>query len=149
MKVHALFRAWTIRTYLCTWCLAVPQNRISSRMVPPFFLPMIHIGKLIEEELHRQERSVTWFANKLCCERTNVYSIFKRESIDTALLLRISCVLHRNFFAHYVNELNKCDFSSTEVWLLATGKTKDSKIEWTTFATSIIIIRCRVHPIAT
>ncbi len=75
---------------------------------------MIHIGKLIEAELHRQERSVTWFANKLCCERTNVYSIFKRESIDTALLARISKVLHHNFFQYYVNDLSERDFFSTK-----------------------------------
>ncbi|NVK95236.1 MULTISPECIES: XRE family transcriptional regulator [Bacteroidales] len=64
---------------------------------------MIHIGKLIEEELHRQERSVSWFAKKLCCERTNVYSIFKRTSIDTAL----SIVLQHNFFQHYLTELDR------------------------------------------
>ena len=71
---------------------------------------MIHIGKLIEEELRRQERSVTWFADKLCCERTNVYSIFKRQSIDTVLLLRISLVFHRNFFSVYLEELEKNEF---------------------------------------
>ena len=71
---------------------------------------MIHIGKLIEEELRRQERSVTWFADKLCCERTNVYSIFKRQSIDTVLLLRISLVLHWNFFSVYLEELEKNEF---------------------------------------
>ena len=65
---------------------------------------MIHIGKLIEEELHRQERSVTWFANKLYCDRTNTYKIFKRQSIDTELLLRISQVLHVNFFEYYSRE---------------------------------------------
>lgn len=74
---------------------------------------MVHIGALIKEELQRQERSVTWFANKLCCERTNVYSIFKRESIDTALLLRISTILHHNFFQYYIQELQECDFYST------------------------------------
>lgn len=68
---------------------------------------MIHIGKLIEQELRKQERSVTWFANKLYCERTNVYSIFKRESIDTALLLRISEILHHNFFDYYIKEIQK------------------------------------------
>lgn len=65
---------------------------------------MIHIGQLIETELHRQERSVTWFANKLYCDRTNVYSIFKRKSIDTELLLRISCILNHNFFNYYLTE---------------------------------------------
>ena len=76
---------------------------------------MVHIGQLIEEELHKQERSVTWFAKKLCYERTNVYSIFKRESIDTALLVRISQILHHNFFIYYNEEITKRDFNSTNV----------------------------------
>lgn len=76
---------------------------------------MVHIGKLIEQELRRQERSVTWFASKLYCDRTNVYSIFKRESIDTALLMRISDVLHHDFFQYYNAEMSKRDFSSTHV----------------------------------
>lgn len=65
---------------------------------------MIHIGKIIEEEFYKQERSVTWFARKLCCDRTNIYSIFRRESIDTALLLRISYILGCDFFEFYTNE---------------------------------------------
>ncbi|MBQ8889880.1 MAG: XRE family transcriptional regulator [Bacteroidaceae bacterium] len=68
---------------------------------------MVHIGKLIEEELRKQERSVTWFAKQLCCERTNVYSIFKRESIDTQLLYRISLILKKNFFYHTYEEIEK------------------------------------------
>lgn len=62
---------------------------------------MIHIGQLIEAELHRQERSVTWFAKKLYCDRTNVYKIFKKQSIDTELLWRISVILDCNFFKIY------------------------------------------------
>ena len=33
----------------------------------------IHIGKEIKAELQRQERGVTWIADKLHCDRTNVY----------------------------------------------------------------------------
>ena len=54
-----------------------------------------------DPELIRQERTISWFAKKLCCDRTNVYSIFKRQSIDTELLLRISEALHYDFFALY------------------------------------------------
>lgn len=61
----------------------------------------IHIGKEIENELRRQGRGVTWFAQRLHCDRTNVYNIFKRESIDTLLLQRVSAVLKRNFFRLY------------------------------------------------
>lgn len=62
---------------------------------------MIHIGELIKEELQQQGRSVNWFAGKLYCDRTNVYNIFKRQSLDTELLLRISIVLRHNFFSSY------------------------------------------------
>ena len=74
-------------------------------MVPPFLYNMVHIGKIIEEEFCRQGRSVSWFANKLCCDRTNVYDIFKRQSLDTALLLRISQLLQHNFFQYYVVQI--------------------------------------------
>lgn len=66
---------------------------------------MIHIGEIIEAEFYKQERSVTWFARKLCCDRTNIYSIFKRESIDTALLLRICIILNHNFFEYYSSQI--------------------------------------------
>lgn len=55
------------------------------------------IGQLVREELERQERSVTWFARKLSCHRTNVYDIFARDNIDLTLLYRISRILHYNF----------------------------------------------------
>lgn len=59
---------------------------------------MIHIGKLIHEELIRQERNPTWLAKKINCERSNVYYIFKQKSINTDLLERISIALGVNFF---------------------------------------------------
>ena len=62
---------------------------------------MIHIGSEIEAELRRQGRGATWLAQRLHCDRTNVYNIFKREGIDTILLQRIGAVLNRNFFALY------------------------------------------------
>lgn len=65
---------------------------------------MIYIGQIIKTELERQERTITWFASKLYCDRTNVYKIFKRNSIDSDLLLRISLILEHNFFSYYLNE---------------------------------------------
>ncbi|MDO4164568.1 MAG: XRE family transcriptional regulator [Bacteroides sp.] len=56
------------------------------------------IGLLIKEELEKQERSISWFARKLSCDRSNIYRLFQKESIDTTLLLRISLLLGRNFF---------------------------------------------------
>ncbi len=62
---------------------------------------MVHIGQQIEKELRHQGRSVSWLAHALCCDRTNVYKIFHRKSIDTDLLLRISRILDCDFFRSY------------------------------------------------
>jgi len=70
---------------------------------------MIHIGQLIREELIRQERSPSWLARKINCERTNVYDIFERSSINTELLERISAVLKYDFFALYSRGLSGDD----------------------------------------
>ena len=67
----------------------------------------MHIGKLIKEVLHQQEHSVTWFASKLYCDRTNIYKIFERKSIDTELLMRISVILNKNFFEEYSQIIQK------------------------------------------
>ncbi len=59
---------------------------------------MIHIGKRIREVLDSQGRTVKWFAAQIPCDRTNVYSIFNRETLETSLLQRICYILHHDFF---------------------------------------------------
>lgn len=59
----------------------------------------ISIGALIEKELRQQERSVSWFARHLAYDRRNIYRIFKKDCIDTDLLIRISKILEHDFFA--------------------------------------------------
>lgn len=66
----------------------------------------LHIGHEIQQELRRQERSVAWFARRLACDRTNVYRIFDKESLDTRLLMRISTILVRDFFVLYSQQLS-------------------------------------------
>lgn len=67
---------------------------------------MKHIGKLIKEELERQERTVSWLARKLSCDRSNVYRIFQKQSIDTSVLKRISIILNHDFFVDLSDDLN-------------------------------------------
>ena len=57
----------------------------------------IHIGQMIRAELKKQGRSVTWFANAIHSDYSNVYKMFKRRSIDLDLLLRISDLLQHDF----------------------------------------------------
>ena len=61
----------------------------------------VHIGSLISNELKRQRRPVAWLAQEICCDRTNVYKIFRKGSIDTELLCRISVALEHDFFTDF------------------------------------------------
>lgn len=67
---------------------------------------MVNIGQIIKDELDKQERSVSWLAHKLNCHRSVVYRIFSKNSIDTAMLIKISAVLHRNFFKEFYAEID-------------------------------------------
>ena len=61
----------------------------------------LHIGNLIRKEVERQGLSVVGFARMMGCSRANIYKIFDHASIDTAMLFRISSLLHYDFFQHY------------------------------------------------
>lgn len=78
-------------------CLVKPMDEFNIARQPE-----LHIGQRIKEELERQERTVSWFARKLYCDRSNVYKLFKRTTIDTELLLRISIILNHDFFGEYM-----------------------------------------------
>lgn len=58
----------------------------------------MHFGKTLEKTLREQGRSVTWFADQLCCTRPNIYKLFRKESVDTNLVYRISKILQYDFF---------------------------------------------------
>jgi len=62
---------------------------------------MVFIGKLIKEVTERRGMSKSELGRRLNMSSTNVHKIFKRESIDTALLQKISEVLEYDFFSPY------------------------------------------------
>ena len=64
----------------------------------------MNIGKRIEEILRKQGKSAAWLATQIPCERTNVYNIFKRKSLDARLLMRISIILEHDFFKELSQE---------------------------------------------
>ena len=68
---------------------------------------MIPIGTLIKQDLISQERTVAWFARKLCMDRSNVYRLFQKNSIDTSLLSRISMILGKDYFMILSQNLSK------------------------------------------
>lgn len=66
---------------------------------------MVNIGYEIKTVFESTEHTVAWFAKKLNCDRSNIYDIFSRQSIDTELLFKTSEILHFNFFALFKPEV--------------------------------------------
>ena len=64
----------------------------------------LHIGHLIQEQLHKDQRSVGWLARQIPCTRNHVYKIFNKPSLDGALILKISVAMNFNFFQYYTAE---------------------------------------------
>lgn len=62
----------------------------------------INIGEKIKEVLNSSEMSIATFAKKIDKERSNIYNIFSRKSIDTDLLKKIGHVLNHDFFQYYI-----------------------------------------------
>lgn len=58
----------------------------------------MHIGLKIKEVLEESGMSVPEFADSLPCTREHAYKIFKKEHLDTDLLLSICRILHHDFF---------------------------------------------------
>lgn len=57
----------------------------------------IHIGSVIEQKFKESQLSIPQLAQLIHCDRTTVYDIFKRKSIDVDRLLAISEALKYNF----------------------------------------------------
>ncbi len=62
-----------------------------------FTMKDIHVGNMIKKELKKQDRSVKWLAKEIYCEKSNIYKMFNRKSIDLGQLMLISNVLQHNF----------------------------------------------------
>lgn len=60
----------------------------------------IHVGQMVKDVYNRlpREFTVAKLAAELHCDRTNIYDIFRRPSIDTHLLIRLSEILQHDFF---------------------------------------------------
>ncbi len=71
-----------------------------------FTTHVIHTGQLIQSVLHQQGKTVTWFAQQLCCTRTNVYKIFQKKNLDIEIIWRASCILKYDFFKRISEELD-------------------------------------------
>ncbi|MBP5643310.1 MAG: XRE family transcriptional regulator [Bacteroidales bacterium] len=70
-----------------------------------FKMKDVHVGAMIQEELQRQGRTVNWFAGQIYCEKSNVYKMFKRKSVDLIQLMKVSEALGHNFLRDCFEEI--------------------------------------------
>jgi len=63
----------------------------------------LHAGSVIKQIIKEEKIKISDFARAIHCSRSNVYSLFERESLDTKRLSLISKVLGHNFTKLYSN----------------------------------------------
>jgi len=64
-------------------------------------IPDIQIGPKVQEIFESRNMKLSDLADQLGTVRQNVYRIFKKQDLDTGLLIKISEVLNHNFFHYY------------------------------------------------
>lgn len=61
----------------------------------------VHIGGKIKKVFKKRGMTVSELGRRINKSRENVYSIFRRKTVDTGLLQKISEVLEHDFFHYY------------------------------------------------
>ncbi|MCL2132569.1 MAG: helix-turn-helix domain-containing protein [Lentimicrobiaceae bacterium] len=69
-------------------------------------LGKLPIGKRIEEVFKQRNMSISEFAKCLDCKPQNLYNLFRRKTMDIALLCKISKVLEHNFIGEICAQKN-------------------------------------------
>ena len=67
----------------------------------------IHIGELILRKLKEEKLPVSWLAQKIGTDPSNLRKKLKKISRDTDLLRRISKILNGKFFQYYADAENE------------------------------------------
>jgi len=66
----------------------------------------VHIGSLIKQKVKESSMTNKEFADRINCERSSVYYIFKQKNINTEKLKKISEVLNYDFMSELYPEKN-------------------------------------------
>lgn len=66
-----------------------------------------HVGHIIKAVFDEQGRKVNWFAEKMNCNRTNVYKIFEKKHLNSETIARASKVLEHDFFLDISKKMNE------------------------------------------
>ena len=91
---------WVLLYFVCQGCGKPQEADVSLTHV--FLLPQKHLyeRKHTHWQIDTQEAKRRRARSYMVCPKS-IYKIFKKEHIDTELLLKISIILDYNFFLHY------------------------------------------------
>ena len=67
----------------------------------------VHVGEMVAEEMYRRHISKAEFAESIGTDRSNVYRILKKDSIEINQLYRFSKELNHNFFRDLAEEFER------------------------------------------
>lgn len=67
----------------------------------------VHVGEMLAEVMYQQHIPKNDFADRIGTDRSNVYRILKKDSIETNQLYRYSKELKHNFFRDLAEELER------------------------------------------
>lgn len=79
----------------------IVQKRPLNKCTKSTHMTKIHMGQLIKQVFDERGYSTAELAALIHCDRTNIYRIFNRSSIDSELLDRISKALSYDFMQAY------------------------------------------------
>lgn len=79
----------------------------------------IHIGSIIKKKVEESKMSIAEFAEKIYCDRTTVYDLFKRKSIDIEKLIRISETLKYDFIKEIYQHKDSSSKAEEKQYFLA------------------------------
>ncbi|MBP1645354.1 MAG: hypothetical protein H6Q16_929 [Bacteroidetes bacterium] len=86
----------------------------------------IHIGQLIRQKQEEKGITISELARSIHCDRSNIYNIFSRKSIDIELLISISKALDFDFISNYY--LPKIKQDNKELSITITVKKEGDKL---------------------
>lgn len=84
----------------------------------------IHIGQLIRQKQEEKGIKISELARSIHCDRSNIYNIFSRKSIDIELLINISKALDFDFISNYY--LPKIEKDNKELSIIITVKKRET-----------------------
>jgi len=66
-----------------------------------------HVGHIIKAVFDEQGRTVKWFAEKMHCNRTNIYKMFEKPHLNSDIIARASQALGHDFFFDISQKMNE------------------------------------------